>query len=191
MPAKAGRWELACKEMRFQLLNLSPPKRIWGIKMNYLLILIILAFIWRMSVGYKHGMVKELKAFLSFLVSAFSIVLICKTISAYLNENGMSMFVSILLLIILGIGFKILKLVFFSAETIARLPVIHLADKVLGIVMGAIEIIAVSWAFFLVLDMLDHFHLGIFAKMAAAYIKDSNFLTYLYTNNLFRKLLEH
>lgn len=141
--------------------------------------------------GYKHGMVKELKAFLSFLVSAFSIVLICKTISAYLNENGMSMFVSILLLIILGIGFKILKLVFFSAETIARLPVIHLADKVLGIVMGAIEIIAVSWAFFLVLDMLDHFHLGIFAKMAAAYIKDSNFLTYLYTNNLFRKLLEH
>lgn len=157
--------------------------------MNYLLILVILAFIWRMAVGYKHGMVKELKAFISFLVSAFSVVLVCKIINAYLNGNGMSVFVSILLLIILGIGLKILNLVFFSAETIAKLPVIHLADKILGIVMGAIEIIALLWAFFLVLDMLDHFHLGIFAKMAAAYIKDSEFLTYLYTNNLFKNLL--
>lgn len=31
-------WRLRLKEMRFQLLNLSPPRRTWGIKMNILVI---------------------------------------------------------------------------------------------------------------------------------------------------------
>lgn len=161
-----------------------------GCKMNYLLVLVILSFVWRMAAGYKQGMVKELKSFITFLVSAVSIALICKTVNAYIHEAGMDMVISIFLLIILGIAFKILKLAFFSAETIVKLPVIHLADKVLGIVMGAAEIVVLLWAFFLVLDMLYQFQLGIFAKMVAAYIKDSGFLTYLYDNNLFKKLLE-
>jgi len=161
------------------------------VKMNYLFILVILAFVWRMMAGYKQGMVKELKSFITFLVSAVSIALICKTINAYMHESGADMVISIFLLIILGIAFKVIKIVFFSAESIVKLPVIHLADKVLGIVMGALEIIALLWAFYLVLDMLYQFQLGIFAKMAAAYIKDSGFLTYLYEHNLFKKLLEH
>ncbi len=159
--------------------------------MNYLLMIVILAFIWRMAAGYKQGMVKELKSFITFLVSAVSIAMICKAVNSYFHSDGMGMAISIMLLIVVGIGFKILKLVFFSAETIVKLPVIHFADKVLGIAMGAIEITVLLWAFYLVLDMLDNFHMGIFAKMGAAYIKDSDFLTYLYHNNLFKKLLEH
>lgn len=159
--------------------------------MNGLLIVVVIAFIWRMAAGYQHGMVKELKAFITFLVSAVSIALICKTINAYLHESGMEIWISILLLIVLGIGFKVLKLVFFSAETISKLPVIHLADKIAGIVMGAVEIVVLLWAFFLVLDLLYHFQLGIFSKMAAAYIKDSGLLTYLYDHNILKKMLVH
>jgi len=159
--------------------------------MNGLLILVILAFLWRMTAGYKHGMVKELKAFVTFLVTAVSIALICRTLNFYMHGSGVEMWISILFLVVLGIGFKVLKLVFFSAETIAKLPVIHLADKISGIAMGAAEIVVLLWAFFLILDMLYNFQLGIFAKMAAAYIKDSGFLTYLYDHNILKKLLGH
>ncbi len=178
--------------MRVQPIDLSARHNAqMGIKMNVLLIVVIIAFIWRMAAGYKHGMVKELKAFITFLVSAVSIALICKTINAYIHGSGIEMWISMLLLIVLGIGFKVLKLVFFSAETIAKLPVIHLADKIAGIAMGAAEIVILLWAFFLVLDLLYDFQLGIFAKMAAAYIKDSRFLTYLYDHNVLKKMLEH
>lgn len=155
--------------------------------MNYLLIIVILVLVWRMVVGFKQGMVKELQAFVTFLVSSCSIVLICKAVNAYLHSQTVSMIVAILLLIILGVGFRILKLVFFSAKTIAKLPVVHLADKILGIVMGAAEVLAMLWAFFLVLDT---FSTGIFARIAAAYINDNTILTYLYSNNLLEKIFQ-
>lgn len=155
--------------------------------MNYLLIIILLIFVWRIAVGYKRGMVKELQAFVTLLVTSASIILVCKTITAYKEADTIIMVINILLLIILGICFSILKLVFFSAKAIVKLPVIHLADKILGIVMGAAEVVFIIWALCL---FLDTFSTGIFARMALVYIKDNGFLLYLYNNNLLEKLFE-
>ena len=153
--------------------------------MNYLLIIVLLVFIWRIAAGYKRGMVKELQAFVTLLVTSASVILICKTITAYKNAENIIMVINILLLIILGICFSLLKLVFFSAKAIVKLPVIHLADKILGIVMGAAEVVFMIWALCL---FVDTFSDGMFAKMALAYINDSSFLNYLYENNLLEKL---
>ena len=155
--------------------------------MNFLLIMILFVFVWRIVIGYKRGMVKELQSFFTFLVSSASIALICKAINAYLNAETVNVIIAVLLLIILGICFKILKLVFFSAKTIAKLPVIHLADKILGIAIGAAEVMLALWAFFLVLDV---FAAGIFTRMLLAYVKDSAFLNYLYENNLLESIFE-
>ena len=155
--------------------------------MNYLLIIILLIFVWRIAVGYKRGMVKELQAFVTLLVTSASIILVCKTITTYKEADTIIMVINILLLIILGICFSILKLVFFSAKAIVKLPVIHLADKILGIVMGAAEVVFIIWALCL---FLDTFSTGIFARMALVYIKDNGFLLYLYNNNLLEKLFE-
>ncbi len=155
--------------------------------MNVLLIIIILIFICRMVTGYQKGMVKELQGFFSFLFSSASIVLICKAISSYLHSETVNLIIAVLLLIILGICFKLLKLVFFSAKTIAKLPVIHFADKILGIVIGAAEVVVMLWAFFLVVSIFTG---GIFARMMAAYINDSKLLMYLYNNNLLERIFE-
>ncbi|MBQ6888976.1 MAG: CvpA family protein [Lachnospiraceae bacterium] len=155
--------------------------------MNYLLIIILLVFVWRVVSGYKKGMVKELQSFITFIVSSISIALICKAITAYMNAEKINMIIAVLLLIILGTCFKILSLVFFSAKAIVKLPVIHLADKILGIAMGAAEVLFMLWALCL---LIDTFQTGLFAKMALAYIKDNNFLKYLYENNLLEKIFE-
>ena len=94
---------------------------------------------------------------------------------------------AVLLLIILGIGFKLLNLVFFSAKAIVKLPVIHSADKLLGIVMGAAEVLIVLWAFYFVVDT---FTIGIFGRMMIAYISDSEILMFFYHNNLLEKIFE-
>lgn len=155
--------------------------------MNFLMIIILFVFVWRIVIGYKRGMVKELQSFFTFLVSSASIALICKAINSYLNAETINVIIAVLLLIILSICFKILKLVFFSAKTIAKLPVIHLADKILGIVIGAAEVMLALWAFFLVLDV---FAVGFFTRMLLAYVKDSAFLNYLYVNNLLESIFE-
>jgi len=132
-------------------------------------------------------MVKELQSFFTFLVSSASIALVCKAINSYLHAETVNVVIAVLLLIILGICFKILKLVFFSAKTIAKLPVIHLADKILGIVIGAAEVLLALWAFFLVLDV---FAGGFFTRMLLAYVNDSTFLNYLYDKNLLESIFE-
>ena len=140
-----------------------------------------------MVIGYRRGMVKELQDFFTFLVSSISIALVCKAVKSYLASETVNLIIAVLLLIILGIVFKLLKLVFFSAKTIVKLPVIHFADKILGIVLGAVEVAVMLWAFFLVLSI---FSVGILGKMLEAYIYDSSFLTYLYQHNLLEKIFE-
>lgn len=158
-----------------------------GINMNILLIIVILGFIWRMVIGYRRGMVKELQGFFTFLVSSISIALVCKAVKSYFASETVNLIIAVLLLIILGIVFKLLKLVFFPAEAIVKLPVIHFADKILGIVLGVLEVAVMLWAFFLVLSI---FSAGIFGKILEAYIYDSSFLTYLYQHNLLEKIFE-
>ncbi len=155
--------------------------------MNYLLIIIAFAFIWRIVAGYKKGMVKELQAFITLIVTSATIGLICKIINAYRSMDKISIVIAVLLLIILGIGFKLLNLVFFSAKAIVKLPVIHSADKLLGIVMGAAEVLIVLWAFYFVVDT---FTIGIFGRMMIAYISDSEILMFFYHNNLLEKIFE-
>ena len=155
--------------------------------MNYLLIIIAFAFIWWIVAGYKKGMVKELQAFITLIVTSATIGLICKIINAYRSMDKISIVIAVLLLIILGIGFKLLNLVFFSAKAIVKLPVIHSADKLLGIVMGAAEVLIVLWAFYFVVDT---FTIGIFGRMMIAYISDSEILMFFYHNNLLEKIFE-
>ncbi len=155
--------------------------------MNFLLIILLIAFLWRMVTGYKRGMVKELHSFLAFLVSSASIALLCKAISAYRNSETVNIIIAVLLLIILGIGFKLLKLLFFSAEAIVKLPVIHFADKILGIVIGTAEVLVMLWAFFLILNIFSQ---GIFARILLAYVNDSPILTYFYNSNLLENIFE-
>lgn len=156
--------------------------------MNYLLIIILLVLIWRMAAGYKIGMVKELQAFVTLLVTSASVVLICKIITAYTDGERIIMAINILLLVILGVCFSILKLVFFSAKAIANLPVIHLADKILGIAIGAAEVLLMIWAFCL---FIDTFSTGTFAKLALSYIEENKLLSYIYSNNLLEQLFEY
>lgn len=156
--------------------------------MNYLLIIILLVLIWRMAAGYKIGMVKELQAFVTLLVTSASVVLICKIITAYTDGERIIMAINILLLVILGVCFSILKLVFFSAKAIANLPIIHLADKILGIAIGAAEVLLMIWAFCL---FIDTFSTGTFAKLALSYIEENKLLSYIYSNNLLEQLFEY
>lgn len=155
--------------------------------MNFLVLALLFFLVLRMAAGYKNGMVLELQHFFTFLVSAVSIALFCKAVSSYMQEDMVTFLSALVLLLVLGIGYKIIKLVFFSAKLISKLPVIHLLDKILGILMGAFEILLFVWAFFL---FIDTFRLGIVGKILYAYIHESSLLVFLEQNNLLGNCIE-
>lgn len=154
--------------------------------MNYLLILCILVLIWRVADGYRVGMAKELHSFITLIVTAFSVAIICRGVFAYREEDKLTVFLSIILLVILGVLYKILGVIFFSAKAIAKLPVIHFADKLLGIVMGIVEVIVLLWALYYILDT---FTLGQFSLLVRTYINQNEILLYLYQNNWLKSLI--
>lgn len=154
--------------------------------MNYLLILFVLILIWRAADGYKAGMAKELQSFVTLVVTAISVAVICRGVFAYREGDRLTVFLSILFLVILGVLYKILGIVFFSAKAIAKLPVIHFVDKIMGIVMGVAEVIVLLWALYYVMDT---FTLGKFSLLIHTYINQNEILLYLYENNWLKSLI--
>ncbi len=156
--------------------------------MNYLLIVVLIMLLWRVIVGFKHGMVKEVQSFVTFLVGAFSLALVAKAVSAFANGEKLHAIIAIVLLVILGAIFKIVDLLFFSAKTIAKLPIVHILDKLLGIVIGGAEVILSVWAFYYI---MSRFQFGTFTTMMAENVADNKILMYLYNHNFLEKLIEH
>ena len=53
--------------------------------------------------------------------------------------------IAIILLLLLGIAHHFLRLLFFSAKMVTKLPVISLGNKLLGMVVGAVETLFLVW----------------------------------------------
>lgn len=82
--------------------------------MNWLLLVVAIILIWRISVGAKRGMVKEIISFISLAVLCLAVALLGTILSQYLEKDITSMVVAIILLLLLCIAQRILGLVFFQ-----------------------------------------------------------------------------
>ncbi len=95
--------------------------------------------------------------------------------------------VKISVIIILFVGIKIaLLFVKGIAELLTRLPVVKQADKIGGIIYGALRGIAISFVILLVINMLDGF---ITDKTIYTAIEESYITKSMYYNNIFEILL--
>ena len=103
------------------------------------LIIIALIFIWRMTVGFRKGMVQEIISLIAMAVAGVCVLLIFGAIGSYLNrEIGKVVQMAIVLLVVCAV-YRLIHVLFTSLELISKLPVIKWLDKLLGIVIGAGE----------------------------------------------------
>lgn len=73
-----------------------------------------------------------------------------------------------------------------TLRLISRLPVLHTMNKVLGLAAGGIKALLIIWLAFYLVALLSTSALGI---AVVEEIRESQFLTYLYRNNLLLKLI--
>lgn len=155
--------------------------------MNWLLIVIVLILIWRIYEGVQNGMVKEIISFVSLVVLCLTVGLVGTALDKYFDRDIISMIVAILLLLVLCIVHKLLGIVFFSAKIIAKLPVIHSCDKLLGAVFGFLETLVLVWMIYSVIMVLDT---GMLGEVVRQYAADSQILSFLYKYNYLQHFIE-
>ena len=153
---------------------------------NILVIAAVLVLLWKVTEGYKHGMVKEIISFISLIVLCVIVVLLGSGLQSYMEKKYIGVAIAILLLCILGIVHHLLGLVFFSAKMISKLPVIHWVDKVLGIVTGALETVLLLWTVYVFVMLWG---LGPVGQQILQYTQENAILSWLYQNNYLAQLL--
>lgn len=113
--------------------------------MNWLLVVVAVLLLWRIAEGVHRGMVKEIISFISLIVLCLVVGLLGTALSKYFEKDIAGVIVTVILLLILCIAHRLLSLVFFSAKLIAKLPVIRIADKLMGAVIGILETVLLLW----------------------------------------------
>lgn len=155
--------------------------------MNILLLAVIAVTILKIMDGYKKGMVKEIISFVSLVVMCVVVLLLGSGLHSYMEKEILGVVIAVLLLVILGIAHHALKLVFFSAKLISKLPIVHRADKILGMLVGALEVVLILWTIY---TFIMYFEMGMIGNLIIEYSRDSKILTWLYEHNMLAGVVE-
>ncbi len=103
------------------------------------LVIIILIFIWRITAGFRKGMVHELVSLIAVIVATFCIALILGAVGSYMNQEIAKVIQMIVVLFVVCLVYRLVNILFTSLELISKLPVIKGLDKLLGAGLGFIE----------------------------------------------------
>lgn len=148
--------------------------------MNILAIIVLIVLLWKITQGYKRGMVKEIISFVSLIVLCVVAALIVNGMQSYMEKQYVGVVIAILLLCVVGIVHHLLGVVFFSAKLISKLPVIHWTDKLLGMVAGVLETVLILWTVYLFVMKSG---LGMLGQQILVYTQENPILSWLYRYN--------
>lgn len=154
---------------------------------NILLLVTAICMIIKMLDGYKKGMVKEIISFVSLIIMSVVVLLLGAGLHSYMEKEFIGLLVAILLLVLLGIAHHILKIIFFSAKLVSKLPIVHWVDKLLGMLVGALEIVLLLW---IIYTFIMYFEMGMIGNLIIEYSRDSQILTWIYENNVLATIVE-
>lgn len=157
------------------------------VNLNLLVLILIIVTAFKMADGYKKGMVKEIISFVSFVIACIVVALIANGIHNYQGGHIANVAFVFLLLVVIGVIHSVLRLIFFSVKLISKLPIVHWVDKLLGVVVGAAEVILLLWTVYLFTMMMD---LGSVGQLIIACTKNSDILVWFYEHNYLAHFLE-
>lgn len=103
------------------------------------LIIIALIFIWRITTGFRKGMVQEIISLIAMVVAGVCIFLIMGAVGNYLNHEIGKMVQVIVVLLGVCIVYRLVHVLFTSLELISKLPIVKGLDKLLGALIGCAE----------------------------------------------------
>lgn len=152
--------------------------------LNVTLLAVVILMVWMSIRGYKKGMAKELSGlvalFAAFVVLALGLMLV----SSFKQGEMTNTLYSVILLVVFGLAYGIVKIILRSAKAVSSLPIIKFFDSVLGIGVGLCKAILVIWVVFM---LCANNYLGEVSGYVQQDIAENTFLKLLYGFNFFMK----
>ena len=103
------------------------------------LIAIGIIFIWRMTVGFKKGLVQELLSLVAGIVAGVCMLLILGAVGSYFQNDLGRIIKIVAVLLSVCIVYRLGNTLFVSLKLISKLPIVKSVDKLLGIILGFAE----------------------------------------------------
>lgn len=103
------------------------------------LVIIAIIFIWRITAGFRKGMIQEIISLIAMVIAGICVVLILGAIGSYLNQEIGKTIQIVVVLVVVCLIYRLVHVLFTSLELISKLPIIKGVDKLLGVVVGLAE----------------------------------------------------
>lgn len=103
------------------------------------LIIIAIIFIWRITAGFRKGMVQEIISLIAMAIAGVCVILILGAIGSYLNQEIGKTIQMVVVLIVVCLIYRLVHVLFISLELISKLPIVKGVDKLLGAAVGMAE----------------------------------------------------
>ena len=107
------------------------------------LVIIILIFIWRITAGFRKGMIQEIISLIAMVIAGVCVILILGAAGSYLNQEIGKTIQMAAVLAVVCLIYRLVHVLFTSLELISKLPIIKGVDKLLGAVVGLTEAILI------------------------------------------------
>ena len=155
--------------------------------MNILLIALAIIMVLRIKKKKKKGIVREALSLVSVLFVVLIVGIVSMITSAYHESNYIAIAVMLVIIVVLSIVYSIIKIVFFPAKVLTKLPVLSSMDKLCGLILGVVETLLGFWGMCYAIMNIEF---GTLNEQVFIMIGESKLLTALYQYNLLGVLLE-
>ncbi len=140
-------------------------------------ILLVACGIWK---GFKNGLANEINGLLSLFMALIVISTALLFLGGILQKNTKVIVISAVILVIVSFLYRLLGMLMKSIETVAKLPLISLVNRLAGAIAGALEIFIIFWMLYII---VDSFPTGMFGKRIMEWTEESALLMSIYNRN--------
>ena len=153
--------------------------------MNITLIIVLLIIIIASVHGFKKGITKELSSLISWVVTLFVLSLVIMLYTSFNNNETKNTIFTVIILAVVGIIYSVVRFVLKPAKFIAKLPLFHFLDQLLGLLIGVAEGFLIVWLLY-VLNESGIF--GVVGEMIRTDTARSEILSLIYEYNYLIKI---
>lgn len=153
---------------------------------NALLVIVALIFIVGAVGGYNQGLIDGVIGLVSFIMGLIVLAVTATGIGGYLHKSYVKVGIALALLAVIGIIYKVVRLIFNAFKFLRYIPIGKLADKLAGIVLGLAEALFLVWIAFFLLDNITVMNVN---SWVFAQISQNDILMRLYDANIIESIV--
>lgn len=148
--------------------------------MNLLVIIFGVIVLWRALKGFKNGFAREVNSLVSVFMALVVLSVTLLLFASLMEKNTKTTIISIVLLVVVSMLYRLVGVLMKSFETIAKLPLISIINKLLGMAAGVLEVLVLFWIMYVI---IGSFPTGQFGEKIMEWTTQSTILVNIYNKN--------